>query len=1049
MTAYQLPTISIVVPSYNQGQFLRDALESIFRQNYPQLEVIVIDGGSTDESVSIIREYESRLKFWRSHRDAGQTAAINEGMSHCSGEIIAWLNSDDFYWDDALWTVARAYIDYPNYGLYIGNGLRFNQNEGVYSPFAPLHVTLNRAALIQGLDYILQPSTFFLREAWEAVGGLQNNLNYIMDWDVIIRIANRYPAVMINEFLGVSREYEATKTSTGLFRRAFEIIQLMQNHGNTQITAGAEFYLFETLLNAQTGDIDMPDVRASAWEAMQRIFRHFQTYYGGLFGYPEVGDPQDAYYIPRSRCDLPTRPKAFQRAELPSITIVIPSFNQGEFIGRTLESIVSQNYPRLEVWIMDGGSTDNTMEVVKQFAAPNIKWISERDRGPAHAINRGLRRASGELLAWLGSDDLLAVDALWNVAQAFIEKPDTALVYANALYIDENDELFLAHHGTHRTGFYYGRMEARELIPAYWKYVHSVPQPTVFFRRDLYFQYGGVDENYKFIFDFELFFRFATANVQKLERTTALYRIHTRSKTGGDWSNFLIELYRFSRPMWPRRTSPEFRATLQSFLTAFMNRRMPNHPRNYRFWAVTSLVALSVITKIGNPESWGVKRRRNKQAAAPLPESEPKALNLSLNRQFTAHFCSLTYPLTPGCSGGEIRDFHILRHLVTISEVNFWTFYDVEADETRSDLLRPYLAQNHRPERQLVNRIKTKLEFATNGDFPYSREVYYHYLRAQTVRDRLQHALEKGQPDFLFVSPQTNPIALLLNKDRLQTRFIMASYDVETVRVERLLKLQQEKGEKVDRSELIRSEQFEAQSLKAYDGIIAVSELDKQIFAERYDFSPERILVLENSVDTEYFAFASRVNGDQENIVFTGTMNYLPNYQAALRLIKQLMPLVWKQRPNAKLWLVGQLPTDDVKAFHDGKRIFVTGRVDDIRPYLTKAAVSCVPLEAGSGTKYKLLEAMSTGLPVVCTPLAAEGLSLVDGQQALIRDSDAALADAIVAILTQPETGEMLAKNGRELVEAMYSWNANLPKLDGWLQWLRQLPLRTNWQETF
>ena len=124
MTSSRLPTISVVVPSYNQGRFLRDALESIFRQNYPQLEVIVIDGGSTDESVSIIREYESRLKFWRSHRDNGQTEAINEGMSHCSGEIIAWLNSDDFYWSDALWTVARAYIEHPDYGLYIGNGLK-------------------------------------------------------------------------------------------------------------------------------------------------------------------------------------------------------------------------------------------------------------------------------------------------------------------------------------------------------------------------------------------------------------------------------------------------------------------------------------------------------------------------------------------------------------------------------------------------------------------------------------------------------------------------------------------------------------------------------------------------------------------------------------------------------------------------------------------------------------------------------------------------------------------------------------------------------------
>src|SRR5579859_7922275 len=95
-----LPRISIVVPSYNQARFLPEALDSIFRQGYPHLEVVVMDGGSDDGSVKVIESYAPRLKYWQSRPDGGQSAAINAGMGHCTGDLVAWLNSDDFYWRD-------------------------------------------------------------------------------------------------------------------------------------------------------------------------------------------------------------------------------------------------------------------------------------------------------------------------------------------------------------------------------------------------------------------------------------------------------------------------------------------------------------------------------------------------------------------------------------------------------------------------------------------------------------------------------------------------------------------------------------------------------------------------------------------------------------------------------------------------------------------------------------------------------------------------------------------------------------------------------------
>src|SRR4051812_16357847 len=102
MSVSTLPLISIVVPSFKQGRYLEEALQSILDQNYPRLELLVMDGGSTDGSIDIIRRYERRLSYWRSGPDEGQAAAINEGVTRSSGQLVAWLNSDDYYWGRAL-----------------------------------------------------------------------------------------------------------------------------------------------------------------------------------------------------------------------------------------------------------------------------------------------------------------------------------------------------------------------------------------------------------------------------------------------------------------------------------------------------------------------------------------------------------------------------------------------------------------------------------------------------------------------------------------------------------------------------------------------------------------------------------------------------------------------------------------------------------------------------------------------------------------------------------------------------------------------------------
>ena len=315
-----LPRISVVVPSFNQGHFLSEALDSIFRQEYPDLEVVVMDGGSTDRSVEIISSYAPRLKHWQSRPDGGQAAAINAGMKHCSGEIVAWLNSDDYYWGDALWSVGQAYVQYPGYGLYVGNGLRLDQATGTFSPFCNRHIAFDRGALVYGTDFVLQPSAFHLRDAWNKVKGLDPKLSFCMDWDLYIRIARDYPVVCLQEHLSVTREYHETKTRSGKMRRAAEIVSMVQAHTNTEVTPGSLLFLFETLL-AVTVEGMPPALADHLRRAQATLSRELALRYGGGHGFPECSDPQDAMFLPFAESE---GGRPHQDAEsLPTLSVIV------------------------------------------------------------------------------------------------------------------------------------------------------------------------------------------------------------------------------------------------------------------------------------------------------------------------------------------------------------------------------------------------------------------------------------------------------------------------------------------------------------------------------------------------------------------------------------------------------------------------------------------------------------------------------------------------------------------------------------------------------
>lgn len=182
-----LPLVSIITPSYNQGQYLEQTMLSVLEQDYPRIEYIVIDGGSTDSSVTVIEKYASRLAFWVSEKDRGQTDAINKGFSRAKGEILAWLNSDDVYHPGAVSQAVAFLQSYPQIGVVYGDLDFIDERDRLIGRFNAAQTDLSR--LKRGFVHIPQPSAFFRAKHWRAVGPLDPTFFFAMDYDLWVRLA--------------------------------------------------------------------------------------------------------------------------------------------------------------------------------------------------------------------------------------------------------------------------------------------------------------------------------------------------------------------------------------------------------------------------------------------------------------------------------------------------------------------------------------------------------------------------------------------------------------------------------------------------------------------------------------------------------------------------------------------------------------------------------------------------------------------------------------------------------------------------------------------
>jgi glycosyltransferase involved in cell wall biosynthesis len=227
------PKISVITPSYNQGIYIEETIQSVLNQNYPNLEYIIIDGGSSDSTVEIIKKYESKIDFWVSEKDKGQADAINRGFAKATGDVLCWLNSDDYFFPETLKYVAsQLNIEKKE--------ILFGEVDHIFEPDkAVKHSNVKNKYENYNLelyDYIIQPGSFWTKKVWESTGVVDENLHFVFDWEWFLRAKkNNTEFKYSNKVMSMYRVHAAHKTSNGGEKRQKEIEYILKKYSDEKM----------------------------------------------------------------------------------------------------------------------------------------------------------------------------------------------------------------------------------------------------------------------------------------------------------------------------------------------------------------------------------------------------------------------------------------------------------------------------------------------------------------------------------------------------------------------------------------------------------------------------------------------------------------------------------------------------------------------------------------------------------------------------------------------------------------------------------------------
>ena len=376
--------------------------------------------------------------------------------------------------------------------------------------------------------------------------------------------------------------------------------------------------------------------------------------------------------------------------------------------------------------------------------------------------------------------------------------------------------------------------------------------------------------------------------------------------------------------------------------------------------------------------------------------------------------------LHPLDKGGTIRTFHMLRELKRDHHVTYVTLDDGRAAPDALERAAEYCHDVVRiPFRTQAKRSPGfYAELACNlvSPLPYAIARY----RSAAMRREIGARAAARDADILvcdFLTPSVNvPHAL-------GCPAVLFEHNVEALIWKRHWEVARDLlSRSYLRAQWRRMRAFEARECRRYDHVVVVSPEDRELVSREYGV--RAVSDVPTGVDTEYFRAGGTHARDPHGMVFTGSMDWIPNEDAIRFYVHEILPRIRQAVPDAALTVVGRNPSPALAALAARERgVTVTGRVDDVRPYMERAALYLVPIRIGGGTRLKIFEAMAMGLPVVSTRVGAEGLPVADGQDIVLADSPAQFAGAVIQLLTDPKRAQALGGAASRMVRERAGWD--------------------------
>lgn len=379
----------------------------------------------------------------------------------------------------------------------------------------------------------------------------------------------------------------------------------------------------------------------------------------------------------------------------------------------------------------------------------------------------------------------------------------------------------------------------------------------------------------------------------------------------------------------------------------------------------------------------------------------------------------LPYPLL---SGGQIRTYNLLKKLANKHEVTLFSLIKSEEEKKYIPELKKYCSK--------VEVFKrSEKPFTLKNIYKTAFSTYPFLVIRNHVPDVISAVQKELQSDnYDLIHAETFYMMPHIPKTSIPT--ILVEQTIEYLGYESYAKKAPIIYRPILNIDINKIKKWEQFYWKACDTLIVMSEEDKKYIAKEIG-EKKKIEVVANGVDIDWFQEVAKRETTNPTILSVGTFKWLPNVEAVKYLVAKVWPLIKQQLPNAKLKIVGNAPTPDVFSYEkQDSSIKVIGRIPDIRDAFASSDILMAPVFSGKGTRYKVLEAMASGTPIVATTTAVEGLEVVNGVHVMTSDSPAEMAKLAIELLNDKEKRKAMAKNGKKFVKQHYDWSLISHKLD-------------------